>query len=367
MQEAGHELERSTALGVLMDNEERRLMEAVRRCDVWATCASLVLGVQVELLVGTAQAVDFEEWHETFRIIYTAASSLSLMCMGWVAYDVLRAAEEAQAIAHARPAYGGPHSLLHFNKARCNIDGGVYPPLQAMRAAVGYLHQCLRDMRQVFNFGLLMAAATFFSFVGTYAAPNSPSFIVGVAVVALVTAVRQAWRRRLRQALRAPQAEENSYSEQSWKGQPLPDGRVGGRTTLLLKGKVPLAGRPALRLPSREHAADARGASVGTPSTPDSASTPADASIADPAQLSATAPQARVGLADWRRLLLRGSALRPSGQQSPPRPRLVASPTVIRLRQQIAEMSVGAQGHLQPVAVGTHGPPLARAHSSSCV
>jgi len=63
MQEAGHELERSTALGVLMDNEERRLMEAVRRCDVWATCASLVLGVQVELLVGTAQAVDFEDWH----------------------------------------------------------------------------------------------------------------------------------------------------------------------------------------------------------------------------------------------------------------------------------------------------------------
>ena len=168
MQEAGHELERSTALGVLMDNEERRLTEAVRRCDVWATCASLVLGVQVEILVGTAGAEDFSEWSHPFQAVYTASSALSLMCMGWVAYDVLRAAEEAQALAHARPVCGGSYSWLKFDKAGRRIDGGIYPPLETMRAAVTYLHQCLRDMRQVFSVGLLMSAVTFFCFIGTH-------------------------------------------------------------------------------------------------------------------------------------------------------------------------------------------------------
>lgn len=362
MQEAGHELERSTALGVLMDNEERRLMEAVRRCDVWATCASLVLGVQVELLVGTAQAVDFEDWHEAFRVIYTTASALSLMCMGWVAYDVLRTAEEAQALAHARPVCGGSHSWLRFNKAGLDMEGGVYPPLQTMRAAVGYLHQCLKDMRHVFNFGLLMTATTFFSFVGTYAAPESPSFIVSVVAVVLFTLVRQAWRRRLRRTLRCPPAQEESWSERSWEGQPLPDGRIGGavgsRPKLLLNGKITVVRRTALRLPRRSHAADAGVGSVGTPSP----STSEGASAADDAGLSA-APPASVGVvADWRWSLLRGTSLKSSARQSPHGSRLVISPSVMRLRQQIAEMAAGGQeGHSS--AGGANAPPSISARS----
>jgi len=200
MQEAGHALEKSTALGVLMENEERRLVEAVRRCDVWAMCSSLVLGVQVELLIGVVQATDYDEWSEGFRVVYTASSALALMCMGIVAYDVLRAAEEAQALAHAQPATGGC-SWLGFDRLELKGRGHRYPPLETMRAAVKYLHRCLREMRLLFSFGLLMSGATFFCFIGSHSPPQSPSFIAGVLVVVATAVARQLWRRNLKKSL----------------------------------------------------------------------------------------------------------------------------------------------------------------------
>ena len=160
MQAAGEYLERSTALGALMQNEERRLVESVRRCDVWATCASLVLGVQAELIGATGGSIEFDDWHMATKTIFGLSSSLSLMCMGWVAYDVLRAAEEAQALAHASASSNSCAWINTTITRRVHGGAAIYPPLETMRDAVAYLNMCLRELRTVFSFGLCMASVS---------------------------------------------------------------------------------------------------------------------------------------------------------------------------------------------------------------
>ncbi len=156
MQEAGEYLERSTALGALMQNEKRRLVESVRRCDVWATCAALVLGVQATLIGYTRGSTEFDDSHVAVKTIFALSSSLSLMCMGWVAYDVLSAAEEAQTLAYASIS---SDSCAWLNTS-ITSPTAIYPPLETMRDAVAYLNTCLRVLRSVFSFGLCMASVS---------------------------------------------------------------------------------------------------------------------------------------------------------------------------------------------------------------
>ena len=140
MQDAGRHLEKSAALGVLMENEERRLGEAVRRCDMWALCSSLVLGIQVDLLMAVGADADFDQWSAVSQTLLSVTACASIVCMGWVAYDVLLAAEEAQAIAHARPpalTLGDELAATVLRElAARNAGAEAYEPLRTMRNAV---------------------------------------------------------------------------------------------------------------------------------------------------------------------------------------------------------------------------------------
>ena len=86
MQEAGKNLERSHAMGARIANEERRLIEAVQRSEAWATCSSLVLGVEMELSIGVSTIDSFDDWHSAQRSLFVCCSTASMLCMGWVAY-----------------------------------------------------------------------------------------------------------------------------------------------------------------------------------------------------------------------------------------------------------------------------------------
>ncbi|EOD13011.1 hypothetical protein EMIHUDRAFT_443680 [Emiliania huxleyi CCMP1516] len=247
MQEAGKHLERSHAMGALIANEERRLVEAVRRCDVWATVSALVLAVHVELLVGVSSDEGFDRWHQAFRTLFAIFSTASMMCMGWVAYDVLLAAEEAQAMAHdhgtTKDAVESLRAWLHLERQRSRpmlAAAEEYPPLETMITAVAYLEHCLRDLRIVFSWGLLLAAASFFCYLGTVSSAGEPPFYSGVIVVVVVAAARSVWKTRLRGTIRtrAPSARGAGML-----GLGLPAPRALRRG--LARGVRPTAGRSA--------------------------------------------------------------------------------------------------------------------------
>ena len=247
MQEAGKNLERSHAMGARIANEERRLIEAVRRSEAWATCSSLVLGVEMELSIGVSTIDSFDDWHLALRSLFVCCSTASMLCMGWVAYDALLAAEEALAMAHD---HGATKDAVESLRAWLQVERGrrtrtsttVYPPLETMIVAVLYLERCLRHLRIVFSWGLLLATGTFFCYLGTLSAASEPPFYSGVIVVVFCTAARSAWKRRLRGMI-ATRASSERGTGLLGLGVPAPrvrrsagarrtaDGAAGGRRT----------------------------------------------------------------------------------------------------------------------------------------